>query len=50
MKLFGLQISKANPLRGRLGRATVAILTITIEEFDGVRAVFNLQQEIAGSA
>lgn len=36
-------------LRGRLGHATVAILTITSEEFEGVRAVFGLSEELIGS-
>lgn len=40
----------SDQLRGRMGHATVAILTITIEEFEGVRAVFDLNQELVGSA
>jgi len=38
--MFGKQ-----QLEGRLGHATIALLTITTEEFDGVRAVFGLSNE-----
>jgi nucleoside phosphorylase len=48
MKIFGLQIRK--PVRGRIGNSRIAILTITTDEFDGVREVFKLNQEVMGSA
>jgi len=37
-------------LRGKLGHATIAILTMTAEEFNGVRAVFELNQELVSTA
>ncbi|NYF51078.1 hypothetical protein [Tunturiibacter gelidoferens] len=37
-------------LTGKLGHATVAILTMTIEEFKGVRSVFGLNQELVSTA
>jgi nucleoside phosphorylase len=40
---------QADQLRGRIGHATVAILTITSQEFDGVRSVFDLRQELLAS-
>lgn len=46
--LFGFQIRK--PVRGRLGASKIAILTITTDEFEGVRAVFGLNAELTGSA
>lgn len=49
MNIFGLQISRDNSVRGRIGKSTVAILTITTEEFDGVRTIFGLTQELPGS-
>src|SRR5947209_1651196 len=42
-------LSKKNELVGRLGKATVALLTITTEEFDVVRDVFELREELVGS-
>ena len=36
-------------IRGRLGRARVALLTITAEEFETVRDVFHLNSELGGS-
>jgi nucleoside phosphorylase len=37
-------------LIGKRGHATVAILTMTIEEFNGVRSVFGLNQELVSTA
>ncbi|HZP62583.1 MAG TPA: hypothetical protein VFB28_04135 [Terriglobales bacterium] len=48
MNIFGLQIRK--PVRGRIGSSRIAILTITTDEFDGVREVFKLNKEVTGSA
>lgn len=36
-------------LCGKLGHATVAILTMTVQEFTGVRAVFGLNQELVST-
>lgn len=49
MNILGLQISRDNSVRGRVGKSAVAILTITTEEFDGVRTVFGLTQELPAS-
>ena len=38
------------PLRGKIGHATVATLTMTVEEFDGVRSVFGLTEELVSTA
>ena len=38
------------PLRGKIGHATVAILTMTVEEFDGVRSIFGLAEELVSTA
>ncbi len=41
--------TKPTRLRGKLGHATVAILTMTVEEFGGVRSVFELNQELVST-
>jgi hypothetical protein len=41
---------KPTHLRGKIGHATVAILTMTVDEFDGVRAVFDLNEELIATA
>jgi nucleoside phosphorylase len=41
---------KKNTVHGRLGTATIALLTITTEEFETVRNVFDLGEELVGSA
>ena len=47
MDLLGYQIRRA--VRGRVGTSKIALLTITKEEFDGVRAIFGLNKELTGT-
>jgi nucleoside phosphorylase len=42
-------LCRRNEVRGRLGKAKVALLTITKEEFEGVRNVFGMRVELLGS-